>query len=66
MLQLAKEALNGVEDGDLEGKYRWEQGFTLQAYMTNDSAEARSAFVEKRDAQFNGGNDAERQAGARA
>jgi len=52
MVQLAKEALNGVEDGNLEDKYRWEQGFTLQAYMTNDSAEARSAFVEKRDAQF--------------
>ncbi|MGA9917645.1 MAG: enoyl-CoA hydratase family protein [Paraburkholderia sp.] len=66
MLQLAKEALNGVEDGDLEDKYRWEQGFTLQAYMTNDSAEARSAFVEKRDAQFDGANEAERKAGARA
>ena len=44
MVRLAKEALNGVEDGDLEDKYRWEQGFTLQAYMTNDSTEARAAF----------------------
>ncbi|MCA7884067.1 enoyl-CoA hydratase family protein [Burkholderia contaminans] len=52
MVRLAKEALNGVEDGDLESKYRWEQGFTLQAYMTNDSTEARAAFVEKRDARF--------------
>ena len=52
MVRLAKEALNGVEDGDLEDKYRWEQGFTLQAYMTNDSTEARAAFVEKRDARF--------------
>ncbi|MFX1767043.1 enoyl-CoA hydratase family protein [Paraburkholderia sp. A1RI-2L] len=52
MLALAKEALNGVEDGDLESKYRWEQGFTLQAYMSNDSTEARSAFVEKREAKF--------------
>ncbi|WDD92158.1 enoyl-CoA hydratase family protein [Burkholderia sp. FERM BP-3421] len=52
MLRLAKEALNGVEDGDLEDKYRWEQGFTLQAYLTQDSAEARAAFVEKRDARF--------------
>ncbi|HHT8903091.1 enoyl-CoA hydratase family protein [Burkholderia cenocepacia] len=52
MVRLAKEALNGVEDGDLEDKYRWEQGFTLQAYMTNDSTEARAAFVEKRDAHF--------------
>ena len=52
MLQLAKEALNGVEDGNLEDKYRWEQGFTLQAYMSADSQETRDAFVEKRDAQF--------------
>ncbi|MBY4766647.1 enoyl-CoA hydratase family protein [Burkholderia ambifaria] len=52
MVRLAKEALNGVEDGDLEDKYRWEQGFTLQAYMTSDSMEARAAFVEKRDARF--------------
>lgn len=52
MLKLAKEALNGVEDGNLEDKYRWEQGFTLQAYMSADSQETRDAFVEKRDAQF--------------
>lgn len=52
MLRLAKESLNGVEDGNLEDKYRWEQGFTLQAYMSNDSGEARDAFVEKRVAQF--------------
>lgn len=52
MIRIAKEALNGVEDGDLEAKYRWEQGFTLQAYMSPDSAETRKAFVEKRDTQF--------------
>ncbi|NUO87540.1 MAG: enoyl-CoA hydratase family protein [Cupriavidus sp.] len=52
MLQLAKEALNGVEDGNLEDKYRWEQGFTLQAYMSADSGEARAAFVEGREASF--------------
>lgn len=52
MLRLAKESLNGVEDGNLEDKYRWEQGFTLQAYMSLDSDEARSAFVEKREANF--------------
>lgn len=52
MIRLAKEALNGVEDGDLEDKYRWEQGFTLQAYSEKDSAETRRAFVEKREAQF--------------
>jgi enoyl-CoA hydratase len=52
MIRLAKESLNGIEDGNLENKYRWEQGFTLQAYMTKDSAETRKAFVEKREAKF--------------
>lgn len=52
MIRLAKEALNGVEDGNLEDKYRWEQGFTLQAYMDTDSGETRKAFVEKRQPRF--------------
>lgn len=52
MITLAKEALNGIEDGNLEDKYRWEQGFTLQAYSDKDSQEARDAFVEKRKANF--------------
>jgi enoyl-CoA hydratase len=52
MITLAKEALNGIEDGNLEDKYRWEQGFTLQAYSDKDSQEARNAFVEKRQAKF--------------
>ena len=52
MIRLAKEALNGIEDGNLEDKYRWEQGFTFQAYNSPDSAETRRAFVEKRDAKF--------------
>jgi enoyl-CoA hydratase len=52
MIRLAKESLNGIEDGSLEDKYRWEQGFTLQAYTEKDSAETRRAFVEKRDARF--------------
>jgi enoyl-CoA hydratase len=52
MIRIAKEALTGIEDGNLEAKYRWEQGFTLQAYMSADSAETRRAFVEKRDAKF--------------
>lgn len=52
MIELAKEALNGVEDGNLEDKYRWEQGFTQEAYAEPDSQEAKDAFVEKRDAKF--------------
>jgi len=52
MVKLAKEALNGIEDGNLEDKYRWEQGFTLEAYTMGDSQESRDAFVQKRDAKF--------------
>ncbi|MNQ97545.1 enoyl-CoA hydratase [compost metagenome] len=54
MIRIAKEALNGIEDGNLEDKYRWEQGFTLQAYRSLDSQEARDAFVDKRAANFKG------------
>lgn len=52
MITLAKEALNGIEDGNLEAKYRSEQGFTLEAYRYQDSQEARDAFNQKRDADF--------------
>lgn len=52
MVRLAKEALTGIEDGNLEDKYRWEQGFTLEAYTMGDSQESRDAFVQKRDAKF--------------
>ena len=52
MVKLAKEALTGIEDGNLEDKYRWEQGFTLEAYTMVDSQESRDAFVQKRDAKF--------------
>ncbi len=52
MVKIAKESLTGIEDGNLEDKYRWEQGFTYEAYTHDDSQEARDAFVEKRDADF--------------
>lgn len=52
MMKIAKQSLTGVEDGSLEDKYRWEQGFTFEAYTVNDSQEARNAFVEKREAKF--------------
>lgn len=52
MIGLAKEALTGIEDGNLEDKYRWEQGFTQEAYADPDSQEAKDAFVEKREASF--------------
>ena len=52
LLKLTKESLTGVGDRELEDNYRWEQGFTLQAYLSPDSVEARRALAEKRDAKF--------------
>lgn len=46
-LVLAKEALNGLEPRDVDRGYRWEQGFTLEMYMHEDSQKARDAFVDK-------------------
>ena len=43
---LAKEALNGLEPRDVDRGYRWEQGFTLEMYMHEDSQKARDAFVD--------------------
>ena len=51
-VRLAKESLNGIEPLDVKKSYRFEQGFTLELYTSPDSQEARSAFVEKRDAKF--------------
>jgi enoyl-CoA hydratase len=45
-LIIAKEALNGLEPRDVDRGYRWEQGFTLEMYMHEDSQKARDAFVE--------------------
>ena len=45
-LVLAKEALNGLEPRDVDRGYRFEQGFTLEMYMHEDSQKARDAFVE--------------------
>ncbi|MGH7027599.1 enoyl-CoA hydratase family protein [Brevundimonas sp.] len=44
-LVIAKEALNGLEARDALKGYRWEQGFTLEMYMHEDSQTARDAFV---------------------
>jgi enoyl-CoA hydratase len=45
-LVIAKEALNGLEPRDVDHGYRWEQGFTLELYMHEDSQKSRDAFVE--------------------
>ncbi|ARS25885.1 enoyl-CoA hydratase family protein [Sphingomonas sp. KC8] len=46
-LTIAKEALNGLEPRDVDQGYRWEQGFTLEMYMHEDSQKARDAFVHE-------------------
>ncbi len=53
-VRLAKESLNGIELLDVKKSYRFEQGFTLELYTSPDSQEARDAFIEKRDASFDG------------
>ena len=45
-LRIAKQALNGIEPFDVEAAYRWEQGFTFEMYMHEDSQKSRDAFVE--------------------
>lgn len=44
-LVIAKQALNGLEAHDALKGYRWEQGFTLEMYMHEDSQASRDAFV---------------------
>ena len=46
-LVLAKEALNGLEQRDVERGYRFEQGFTLEMYLHGDSHKARDAPSRK-------------------
>lgn len=53
-VRAAKASLNGIELIDIKKSYRYEQGFTLELYTSSDSKESRSAFVEKRDAKFDG------------
>ncbi|MFG1229937.1 enoyl-CoA hydratase family protein [Xanthobacter wiegelii] len=47
-LTLAKQALNGLEATDPTLGYRFEQGFTLEMYMHEDSQKARDAFVHNK------------------
>lgn len=52
-LVLAKQALNGIEARDVDHGYRFEQGFTLEMYMHDNSQKARDAFVDsKSSAKF--------------
>lgn len=49
-LVLAKEALTELEPRNPVLGYRWEQGFTLEMYMHEDSQKSRDAFVAGKDA----------------
>jgi len=51
-VRLAKWSLNSIELLDVKKSYRFEQGFTLELYTSPESQEARDAFVEKREAEF--------------
>jgi enoyl-CoA hydratase len=51
-VRAAKASLNGIELLEPKQSYRYEQGFTLELYTSNDSQESRDAFVEKRGAKF--------------
>ena len=51
-VRAAKASLNGIELIEPKASYRFEQGFTLELYMSRESQESRDAFVEKRDAKF--------------
>ena len=52
VIRAAKESLNGIDPIDVKRSYRYEQGFTFELNLTGVSDEARQAFVDKRDAEF--------------
>jgi len=52
-LRLGKEAMNRVEDMALKEGYRLEQDYTGRVTRYKDSQEARSAYLEKRQANWN-------------
>jgi enoyl-CoA hydratase len=52
VIRAAKASLNGIDLWDVKRSYRFEQGFTFELNLSGVSDEARDAFVEKRDAEF--------------
>ncbi len=52
VIRRAKESINGIDPVDVKRSYRFEQGFTFELNLSGVSDEARQAFVDKRDAEF--------------
>ena len=52
VIRAAKESLNGIDLWDVKRSYRFEQGFTFELNLSGVADEARDAFVDKRDADF--------------
>ena len=52
VVRAAKESLNGIDPIDVKRSYRFEQGFTFELNLSGVADEARQAFVDKRDADF--------------
>ena len=52
VIRAAKESLNGIDPVDVKRSYRFEQGFTFELNLAGVADEARQAFVDKRDAEF--------------
>jgi enoyl-CoA hydratase len=52
VIRAAKESLNGIDPVDVKRSYRYEQGFTFELNLSGVSDEARQAFVDKREADY--------------
>lgn len=52
ILRAAKQSLNGIDPVDVRRSYRFEQGFTYELTVAGVADEARQAFAEGRDAEF--------------
>ena len=52
MIRAAKESLNGIDPWDVKRSYRFEQGFTFELNLSGVADEARDAFVDKREPEF--------------